>query len=127
MKTKVSTEQAPAAIGPYSQGVVSDGVLYTSGQIGLVPETGEFAGEDTVSQATQVFANLDGILTAAGYNRSDVVKVTVLFADLEDFVAVNDLYANFFADVAVLPARSAFAVAALPKQARIEIEMIAEH
>jgi 2-iminobutanoate/2-iminopropanoate deaminase len=127
MKTKVTTDLAPAAIGPYSQGVISDGVLYTSGQIGLDPYTGEFVGADTVSQAKQVFANLDAILAEAGFSRNDVVKVSVLFADLDDFVAVNEVYAEFFKDVAVLPARSAFAVASLPKQARVEIELVAEH
>lgn len=124
-KRIITTTQAPAAIGPYSQAVLSNGTLYASGQIGLVPSTGEFAGASTIDQANQVFANIDGLLEAAALTRADIVKVNVYLVDMADFAMVNDIYARFFQDVDVLPARSAVAVATLPKDARIEIEVIA--
>ena len=115
-KRIITTTQAPAAIGPYSQAVLS---------IGLVPSTGEFAGASTIDQANQVLANIDGLLEAAALTRADIVKVNVYLVDMADFAMVNDIYARFFQDVDVLPARSAVAVATLPKAARIEIEVIA--
>lgn len=124
-KRIITTTQAPAAIGPYSQAVLSNSTLYASGQIGLVPSTGEFAGASTIDQANQVFANIDGLLEAAALTRADIVKVNVYLVDMADFAMVNDIYARFFQDVDVLPARSAVAVATLPKAARIEIEVIA--
>ena len=124
-KRIITTTQAPAAIGPYSQVVLSNGTLYASGQIGLVPSTGEFAGTSTIDQANQVFANIDGLLEAAALTRADIVKVNVYLVDMADFAMVNDIYARFFQDVDVLPARSAVAVVTLPKAARIEIEVIA--
>ncbi len=118
-KQIITTTNAPAAIGPYSQAVLTNGTLYASGQIGLIPSTGEFAGETTLDQATQVFKNIDGLLAA------DIVKVSVYLADMADFAPVNELYAEYFSDVDAFPARSAVAVATLPKNARIEIEVIA--
>lgn len=124
-KQIITTTNAPAAIGPYSQAVLTNGTLYASGQVGLIPSTGEFAGETTLDQATQVFKNIDGLLAAADMTRADIVKVSVYLADMADFAPVNELYAEYFSDVDAFPARSAVAVATLPKNARIEIEVIA--
>ncbi len=124
-KQIITTTNASAAIGPYSQAVLTNGTLYASGQVGLIPSTGEFAGETTLDQATQVFKNIDGLLAAADMTRADIVKVSVYLADMADFAPVNELYAEYFSDVDAFPARSAVAVATLPKNARIEIEVIA--
>lgn len=117
------TASAPAAIGPYSQAVSVDGWLYTSGQVGLVPETGEMVGEDFASQARQVLANLRAVLASAGCAPSDVVKATIYLADLGDFGAINELYGEFVGDHR--PARSTVQVAALPKGALVEIDLVA--
>lgn len=127
MSTVISTKKAPAAVGPYSQaiqaGEVSD-IIFTSGQLGLIPETGEFPEGGVESQARQSLENIKAILSEAGFAMSQVVKTTVLLQDIGDFAAVNAIYAEYFAEGA-LPARSAFQVAALPKGGLVEIEAIA--
>lgn len=119
----ISTTHAPAAIGPYSQAIVAGNTVYVSGQLPIDPATGEFAQGDIKALATQSLTNIKNILATEGMTMSDVVKVTVLLRDITDFAAVNEVYAQFF--TAPYPARSAFAVAALPKGADIEIEAIA--
>lgn len=119
----VHTADAPAAIGPYSQGVVQDGWLYTAGQIGLVPGTGALVSPDVGEQAEQVFANLAAVLTAAGAGFRHVAKATVYLVDMDDFTAVNEIYGRHFEEP--YPARSTVAVAGLPKGARIEIDLVA--
>lgn len=117
------TDHAPAAIGPYSQAVEAGGFLFSAGQIGLVPDTGEFAGEDVETQATQVFENLGAILREADLSFSDVVKTTVYLADMGEFTIVNAIYSNHFSPP--FPARSTVATAGLPKGARVEIDVVA--
>ena len=124
MKKKISTPNAPAAIGPYSQAVLAGDTLYVSGQIPLDPATGTLVGTTIEEQAEQVFKNLGAILTEAGMTFDDVVKATVLLNDIGDFAAVNAIYGKYLCGE-VLPARAAFAVDALPKGARVEIELIA--
>lgn len=123
MKNVISTTRAPAAIGPYSQAVAAGGFLFCSGQIGLDPATGELADglEDQVSRALE---NLSGVLAAAGIGTSDVVKTTVFLAAMEDFGAMNDIYARYFTGDP--PSRSTVAVKTLPKNALFEIEAIAQ-
>lgn len=121
--TAIHTESAPAAIGPYSQAIQAGNTLYVSGQIPIDPATGSFAGEDITTQTRQSLTNIQAILNQAGYSMADVVKVTVLMADMGEFAAMNQVYAQFFQ--APYPARAAFQVAALPKNARVEIECIA--
>ncbi|TAH35000.1 MAG: RidA family protein [Planctomycetota bacterium] len=118
----VTTPNAPAAIGPYSQGIVADGFLYTSGQIALRPD-GTLDPGDTRAQTRQVLANLDAVLQAAGCGRTDVVKASVFLADLADFAAMNEVYGEFFG--AHKPARSTIQAARLPRDARVEIDFIA--
>lgn len=120
---ELSTKNAPAAIGPYSQGIEAGGFVYVSGQLPINPATGEFAEGGIQAEARQSLTNIKNILAEAGLSMKNVVKVTVLLADISNFAAVNDVYAEFFE--APYPARSAFAVAALPKGADIEIEAIA--
>ncbi len=120
---ELSTKNAPAAIGPYSQGIESNGFVYVSGQLPIDPATGQFAEGGIQAEARQSLTNIKNILAEAGLTMRDVVKVTVLLSDLNDFTAVNEVYAEFFEDP--YPARSAYAVAALPKGADIEIEAIA--
>jgi 2-iminobutanoate/2-iminopropanoate deaminase len=117
------TDRAPAAIGPYSQAVEAGGFLFTAGQIGLVPGTGEFVGDDVESQTEQACANLRAILAAAGLTFADVVKTTVYLADMDEFTLVNAIYARHFTDP--FPARSTVAALGLPKGARVEIEVVA--
>lgn len=119
----ISTFQAPAAIGPYSQGVVVNGLLFASGQIALDPATGEMVGTTIEEQAVQVMKNVAGLLQAAGSDFDHVVKTTCFLADINDFAAFNSVYATSFGEK--LPARSAVGVAALPKGALIEVEVIA--
>ena len=119
----IATQNAPAAIGPYSQAIEANGTVYVSGQLGIDPATGSFAEGGAVAQARQSLTNISNILTEAGLSMKNVVKVTVLLADINDFAAVNEIYKDFFE--APFPARSAFAVAALPKGGKIEIEAIA--
>ena len=123
MKTVISTPKAPAAIGPYSQAIRKGGTLYLSGQIGMVPATGELVSNDVKEQAAQALANMKAVLAEAGATPADVTKVTVFIVDMADFQAVNSVYSETFGDDA--PARSCVAVAALPKGARVEIEAIA--
>ena len=119
----IATQNAPAAIGPYSQAIEANGTVYVSGQLGIDPATGNFAEGGAVAQARQSLTNISNILKEAGLSMKNVVKVTVLLADINDFAAVNEIYKDFFE--ASFPARSAFAVAALPKGGEIEIEAIA--
>ena len=119
----ISTKNAPAAIGPYSQAIEANGTVFVSGQLPIDPATGEFAVGGIQALARQSLTNIKNILAEAGLTMNNVCKVTVLLADINDFAAVNEVYAEFFE--APYPARSAFAVAALPKGASIEIEAIA--
>ena len=123
MNQIIHTPNAPAAIGPYSQAVKAGSMLFVSGQIPIDPATGAFAGEDIVAQTRQSLTNVKNILEAAGYALTDVVKTTVLLADIADFAAMNAVYAEYFAENK--PARAAFAVKDLPKGALVEIEAIA--
>ena len=119
----VSTEQAPAAIGPYSQAIIAGNLVFTAGQIPLDPTTMEVVGSDIVAQTEQVFTNLRGVLEGAGSSLDQVVKATVFLQDLGDFAAMNEVYAKHFGDHK--PARSAVEVAALPKGVMIEVEAVA--
>jgi len=119
----VSTPDAPAAIGPYSQAVAAGNLVFTAGQIALDPTTMELVGADVRAQATQVLTNLRAVLTAAGCEFRHVVKTTVYLADMADFAAMNEVYLSYFGDHK--PARSAVAAAALPKGALVEIDAIA--
>ena len=119
----VATEGAPKAIGPYSQAVVVDGMVYTAGQIALDPKTGEVVGKTTAEQADQTLKNLAAVLEAAGSGLGLVVKTTVYLADMDDFPAMNEVYAKHFGNHK--PARSTVQAAALPKGARVEIDAIA--
>jgi len=123
MKKIVETEQAPAAIGPYSQAIVHNAVVYCSGQIGLVPGTSNFAGNDVESQAKQVMDNLEAVLTEAGSNFGKVLKCSIFLADMDDFAAINEIYGNHFPEDP--PARETVAVKTLPKNCKIEISCIA--
>ena len=123
MHTAIHTDNAPAAIGPYSQAVTAGNTIYVSGQLPIDPATGAFAGEDIATQTRQSLCNIKAILAAAGADMSNVVKTTVLLADIADFAAMNAVYAEFF--TAPYPARAAFQAAALPKNAKVEIECVA--
>ena len=122
-KSVVSSDSAPAAVGPYSQAVRAGDLVFTSGQLGLIPGTKDFAGLDVESQTRQALRNLEGILKAAGSCLDHVLKCTVFLQDIGEFSRVNDIYAEFF--VRSAPARSAVEVAALPLGACVEIEAIA--
>ena len=123
MKERVQTDQAPKAIGPYSQAVKANGMLFASGQVPLDPATGQII-EGTITQQTErVLNNLKAVLEAAGTSLDRVVKTTVFLADMNDFGEMNETYGRFFADVA--PARSTVEVSRLPKDARVEIDLIA--
>jgi 2-iminobutanoate/2-iminopropanoate deaminase len=119
----VSTDGAPKAIGPYSQGIVADGMVYTAGQIALDPATMEVVRGGIREQTTRVFANLRAVLEAAGSDLGKVVKSTVYLVDMADFTAMNEVYTQAFGDHK--PARSTVAVAALPRGVRVEIDLIA--
>ena len=119
----VSTEKAPAAIGPYSQAIITNGFVFASGQIPIIPETGALA-EGLEAQAHQVFKNLSELLKAAGSDMSKVVKTTVFIKDMNDFGTVNGIYAQYFTEP--FPARSCVEVARLPKDVLVECEVIAE-
>jgi len=123
-KTQVNTDKAPAAIGPYSQAIIAGPFVFTSGQLPVDPSTGELVGGDAANQAKQVFENIKAVLTEAGTDLSKVVKATVFLKNMDDFGAVNQVYASYFGE-GVLPARSAVQVAKLPKDVAVEIEMIA--
>jgi len=119
----VATPAAPAAIGPYSQAIVTGGFVFTAGQIALVPDTMQLAQGDIGAETTQVFANLKAVLQAAGSSLDRVVRTTVFLADMADFPAMNEVYAREFGDHR--PARSTVAVKTLPKNARVEIDLVA--
>ena len=123
MKKIISTLDAPAAIGPYSQGVLAGNTLYVSGQLPIDPKTSAFAGDDITSQARQSLENVKAVVSAAGMALGDVVKVNVYMKDMEDFAAMNAVYAEYFTDDC--PARAAVEVARLPKDALVEIEAVA--
>lgn len=123
MKTVIATVNAPSAIGPYSQAVKEGNTLYISGQLPIDPATGAFPGEDITTQTKQSLENIGAILEEAGYTFADVVKTTVLMADMGDFAAMNAVYATYFTENC--PARAAFAVRSLPKNALVEIEAVA--
>jgi 2-iminobutanoate/2-iminopropanoate deaminase len=119
----VATPAAPAAIGPYSQGIVANGFVYTAGQVALHPQTMELVDGDVGAQTARVFSNLKAILVAAGSGLDRVVKATVFLADMTDFAAMNEVYAREFGTHR--PARSTVAVKTLPKNARVEIDLVA--
>ena len=123
-KRKIATDKAPAAIGPYSQGILAGNTLYASGQIPIDPATGDIKGEDILEQAEQVMKNVGAILEEAGYGYEDVVKTTCFLADMADFAAFNGVYEKYFTEK---PARSCVAVKQLPKNVLCEVEVIAYH
>ena len=119
---KIYTDNAPAAVGPYSQAVVANGMVYTSGQIALDPATGELAGATITEQAEQVMKNLVSVLEAAGTGPENAVKTLCFLTDINDFAAFNEVYARYFTEK---PARSCVGVSSLPKGAICEVEVIA--
>lgn len=123
MKKIIATNNAPAAIGPYSQAVEVNGILFISGQLPIDPATGAFPEGGVKEQTAQSFANIKAILAEAGMTTNNIVKTTVLLADIADFGGMNEVYATQFGET--FPARSAFAVRDLPKGALVEIEVIA--
>lgn len=123
MKEIISTDNAPGAIGPYSQAVKTGNMVFVSGQIPIDPATGQFVSEDVAEQTDQVFKNLRAVLEAAGSNLEKVVKTTVFLADMNDFAAMNEVYGKYF--TADYPARATVQAARLPRDARVEIECIA--
>ncbi len=123
MLTKISTEKAPAAIGPYSQGIIMDDLLFTSGQIPINPETGKIEATDITGQAQQVMKNIGALLQEASTDFTKVFKTTCYLADMNDFAAFNQVYAQYFTEN---PARSCVAVKSLPMNALCEVEIIAE-
>jgi len=123
LKEAVQTEKAPAALGPYSQAIKANNLVFVSGVLGLNPETGKFVSESVEEQTEQVMKNMGEILKASGASYASVVKTTIMLADLQDFKKVNEIYGKYFP--APAPARSTYQVAALPLNARIEIECIA--
>jgi 2-iminobutanoate/2-iminopropanoate deaminase len=122
-KRVISTPFAPKAVGPYSQAVEKNGILFVSGQLPIDPLTGEFPAGGAYEQLDQIFKNIKGILDEAGYTFEDVVKATVYLTEIDDFAALNEVYMLYFDEP--YPARAAFAVKALPKNARAEVEIIA--
>ena len=122
MLKKISTDKAPAAIGPYSQGIIAGGMLFASGQIPINPATGEIEGGDITAQAEQVMKNVGALLEEAGADYEQVVKTTCFLADMGDFAAFNEVYAKYFTSK---PARSCVAVKTLPKNVKCEVELIA--
>lgn len=123
MKRIINTTNAPAAIGPYSQAVEANGTLYVSGQVPINPAISKIDATDITAQTEQVFANINAILTEAGYTFDDVVKSTVLLSDIANFGAMNDVYKKYYSTEC--PARAAYAVKDLPLGALVEIETIA--
>ena len=122
MRVKVQTDNAPAAIGPYSQAIVANGLVFASGQIPIDPATGEFVSGGIEEQTEQVLRNLQAVLEAAGSGLDSVVKTTVFLLDMNDFTAMNNAYGRFFS--AKAPARATVQAARLPRDARVEIEAI---
>ena len=124
MKKAIATQNAPAAIGPYSQAVaVENGTVYVSGQLPIDPATGKFTGDTIEAQTEQSIKNIMAILAENGMSIDDVVKTTVLLSDIDEFGAMNKVYAEYFTEP--FPARAAFQVAALPQGAKVEIEVVA--
>ncbi|NLN76690.1 MAG: RidA family protein [Armatimonadetes bacterium] len=123
MKVVIETSAAPRAIGPYSQAIKANGLLFISGQIPMDPDTGQMTAVDVVAQTNRAMDNLGAILAAEGLDFKDVVKTTIFLTDMADFARVNDVYAAYFESAP--PARSTIQVAALPKGAKVEIEAIA--
>lgn len=123
MLEAVSTSGAPKAIGPYSQGIVANGLLFTAGQVALDPATGELVAGGITEQTTRALQNLKAVLTAAGSDFSRVIKTTVFLVDMADFADMNEVYGRVFGSHR--PARSTVAVAGLPRGARVEIEVVA--
>ena len=123
MKKEISTTNAPYAIGPYSQGVKIGNMVFVSGQLPIDPQTGKFPDDDIAVLTRRSLDNISAVLYEAGMTMRDVVKTTIFLVDMNDFKAVNEVYASYFP--APEPARSCFAVAALPKAAKVEIEVIA--
>ncbi|MCR4907885.1 MAG: RidA family protein [Lachnospiraceae bacterium] len=123
MKKAISTAAAPAAIGPYSQAVQAGDTIYVSGQLPIDPATGEIVGQDIAEQTRQSLKNIQNILGKVGAGMENVTKTTVLLSDINDFAAMNEVYATFFSEP--FPARAAFQVAAIPKGAKVEIEAVA--
>ena len=119
----IHTEKAPAALGPYSQGIEANGTLYVSGQIPFVPETMTLVSDDVKAQTRQSLENVKAIVEAAGYTMQDVVKAGVFIKNMDDFAAINEVYAEYLGDVK--PARACVEVARLPKDVLLEIEAIA--
>ncbi len=127
LKTAIATKDAPAAIGPYSQAIRVGEMLYASGQVALDPATGQLVTGGIAEQTTRALENIKAVLTAAGLDMTHVIKTTVFLKNMSDFAAMNEIYAKYLApDGAVPPARSTVAVAALPKDALVEIEIIAK-
>ena len=120
---KIYTENAPAAIGPYSQAIVHGDLVFTSGQIPINPKTGNVDAEGIIAQTEQVMKNLDAVLTAAGSSFEKAIKTTCFLSDMADFAAFNEVYAKYFTEK---PARSCVAVKTLPKGVLVEVEVIAE-
>lgn len=123
MIDKISTDKAPKAIGPYSQAVLCGGMLYTSGQIAMSPESGELVGDSIAEQTEQIMKNLSAVLEAAGTSFDNVVKTTCFLADIADFAVFNEVYGKYITSA---PARSCVAVKSLPKGALAEVEVIAK-
>ena len=123
IKKVIHTEKAPKAIGPYSQAIRTDSMIYTAGQVGLIPETGELVAATVEEQTRQAITNLQNVIDAAGSTLAHVVKTTVYLKDMNDFSKMNAVYAEFFGENP--PARSTVAVAGLPKGALVEIEAVA--
>ena len=123
MSEKIKTDKAPAAIGPYSQAVIAGNLIFTSGQIALDPETGTLVGETVAEQTHRVCKNLAAVLEAAGGSLKSAVKTVCYLADMADFAAFNEAYAQYFTEK---PARSCVAAKALPKGALVEVEVVAE-
>ena len=123
MNKVIHTEKAPAALGPYSQAIEANGILFVSGQIPFVPETMTLVSDDVKDQTRQSLENVKAIVEAAGYSMKDVVKAGVFIKDMNDFAAINEVYAQYLGDVK--PARACVEVARLPKDVKVEIEVIA--
>lgn len=123
MKQAIATTNAPAAIGPYSQAILAENLLFLSGQLPVCPDTGNFTGTDVKAQTRQSLLNIRAILEAAGASMSDILKTTVFLSDMDNFAAMNEVYAEFFEEP--YPARAAVAAARLPKDALVEIEAVA--
>ena len=124
MKKIISTSKAPSPIGPYNQAVLTNGMLFTSGQIAFNPENGELVLEDIKTETKQVMENLKAVLVEAGMSFENVVKTSIFIADMNDFASINEVYGSYFND-ATAPARETVQVACLPKNVNVEISMIA--